>query len=395
MLSTQSLKEILELVSVSEGSFVILEKDQPKLAVLDFQIYRNLVYKANAALTLPAPASAQTGAARPSRPVLVTGAEDGLAAALAAKLQQEGFKVLHTKTAAAAVLDEIFSQNRIEIVFHLSEKSGHQQSFHEAELYFGQNVEDGLTLLKAMAKHGVVNLVYASPFGFDSPFTRSKRIFEQLAAFYHQSFGINSVGLRLPAVALSDSGKIDLESLLLANPVAAVLRVAKGLAPALPLPAREEGQPPQMEIISFHDAVSALLFAAHYLENASGSMIYAAGGLRVSFDDLVETALEATARMIPTVRSQAYDWWDEPNEPAPKSLADLGWQARDTNLFDLFATLAKDWPAPLAETAAQGFGRETAAPSEPRAEPEMHRPVSLSELLSGQFTTPFIKPHSS
>ncbi len=401
MLSRQALKEILELVGTSGGSFIVLEKDSPKLAILEFATYQKLVARAEAGLTsanfIPVNTVPQH--------VLVTGGHTPLAELVIRELLRSGFKVsvldntpaeapagveiYHADYREPAQVAEILQANKFEAVIHLDEMAGHKESFDTPENYFLSNVEQSVNFLKLLAAHDIRKFIFKSSAAGNSPYARTKFLFEQILSFYHQSFGLSSVSLRLPSLALPSSSPGDVEAALFENPLMTVLDTAAGKIDCLPIARvnmEASDDSPIVEFMDMGDAARAFVFALHHLENSVGSMVYKVDGIKTSVSSLVEAVLSTSQKMIPTSRTAATSLWDEREPEVLPSLSDLGYQAR---LSDLESIIREHLPK-------YDFGLPAVEPAGSVMEaPEIRQPVSLSEVLSGRFTTPFIKPHSS
>lgn len=59
-------------------------------------------------------------------------------------------------------LDEIFSDNRVEVVIHLAAKAGVRPSIESIEEYYDVNVNGTVSLLEAMRRNGVKKMLFAS-----------------------------------------------------------------------------------------------------------------------------------------------------------------------------------------------------------------------------------------
>lgn len=368
MLSKQALQEILELLSQSEGNFIILEKDLPKFVILDFSLYKNIINKSKtAAQNL---LQAENGAV--IQKIFVTGGQTSLGKAVVDSLKNAGHEVsqIEGDWSNPAILNEALGADKFHTVLHLAELSGSRESFADPEAYFVANVEKSIALLKAMVKHNVRQMVYKSAAAGNSPYSRTKLIFEDILKFYHASFGINSVSLRLPKLVEPREISADLESELFENPVNAVMAAATGKVACLSVPnvgdLTSDGSP-RLEIATLPAAASAFQFAAGHVAESSGSMIYMMDAASLTLNQLIEIVLETTQKMVATSRTEAGELWEQTADNS-KPLSAAGWSPKE---LQLGALIKQYWSLPPA--------------------PE---PISLGELLSGNYT-PFIKPHNS
>ena len=117
----------------------------------------------------------------------------------------------------SVLLDNIFSNHKIDFVIHLAAKAGVRNSIFNPQEYFDVNVNGSICLLEAMQKHNVKNLVFSSSssvYGNKSgklvetdicdnqisPYAVSKRTIEMLNYNYHINSKFNVVNLRLFSV---------------------------------------------------------------------------------------------------------------------------------------------------------------------------------------------------
>lgn len=112
-----------------------------------------------------------------------------------------------------ALLDQIFSNREFDTVMHFASFIQVGESVKEPGAYYQNNVSSTITLLNAMARHGVPYFVFSStaaiygnpryvPIGEShhispiNPYGRSKWIIEQLLPDYDRAYGIRYASLR-------------------------------------------------------------------------------------------------------------------------------------------------------------------------------------------------------
>lgn len=110
-------------------------------------------------------------------------------------------------------LDQAFTEHRPEAVIHLAGSIHLRESIENPHKHYYNNVIGSLSLLKAMVKHGVKNLVFSSsaaiygdpqsipiaethPKNPMNPYGRTKWIVEQILPDFEKAHGIKSVSLR-------------------------------------------------------------------------------------------------------------------------------------------------------------------------------------------------------
>lgn len=114
----------------------------------------------------------------------------------------------------AALLNAVFSSNRPDLVIHLAARAGVRPSIEQPALYYDVNVTGTLTLLEAMRRNGMKNLLFASsssvygnnkkvPFSESdsvdnpiSPYAATKKAGELLCYTYHHLYDFNIFCLR-------------------------------------------------------------------------------------------------------------------------------------------------------------------------------------------------------
>lgn len=383
MLSKQALQEILELLSDSEGNFIILEKDLPKFVILDFNLYKNIINKSKAA----AESLLQGASDTITQKILITAGAKSLTKAVVDKFSEAGHEVFLITPSplenisekvkqvigdfgSPEVLNEVFSANKFQTAVHLAENPGAKQSFLTAENYFVENVEKSILFVKAVTKHGVRQFIYKGTLAGISPYAKTKAMVEDILKFYQASFGLNSVTLRLPKIAEAQEISEDIESEIFENPVNAVMAATSGKISCLPVPnvgdLTSDGSP-RLDIISLDDAVSAFEFSLKLITEGSGSMAYKVDPVTLTLNQLVEAALETSQKMVATSRVEAGELWEQVQDDS-KPLSAAGWVREDNEISKI---IQDNWKVK-----------------------EYREPVSLGDLLAGHYT-PFIKPHSS
>lgn len=131
---------------------------------------------------------------------------------------QENFKLLEADVRDAEKLDELFTQNKFDHVFHLAGRGGIPQSKIDPLFYLDDIARGTLVLLECMAKHKVPMIVNASTSSVyaqtngeasketddvDHPgsvYTASKRAAELLCHSYHVLYNIGAINVRFFSV---------------------------------------------------------------------------------------------------------------------------------------------------------------------------------------------------
>lgn len=126
----------------------------------------------------------------------------------------ERFKFYKTDIRDSNALDDIFAQNKVEVVIHLAAKAGVRLSMDSIEEYYDVNVKGTVCLLESMRKNGVKKMLFASsssvygnnsklPFSETdpvdnpiSPYASSKKSAELLCHVYHHLYNFDISCLR-------------------------------------------------------------------------------------------------------------------------------------------------------------------------------------------------------
>lgn len=113
----------------------------------------------------------------------------------------------------AAVLDAAFQGESIDAVVHLAAETTVATSVSDPAIYFKNNTVNGVALLEAMRRHGVMRLVFSStaatygepvttPMTEEHPqqpinaYGESKLMFERCIAWYHRAYDLKSASFR-------------------------------------------------------------------------------------------------------------------------------------------------------------------------------------------------------
>ena len=161
--------------------------------------------------------------------VLVTGGAGYVGSHIAYVLAQKGYSVIiidkavHTRhpwatyieadIANESVLDEIFTKNKIEAVFHCAAYAIVSESITHPLKFYQNNISNTLTLLNSMLKNNVKRIIFASsrsvygnaqfsPITEDhpknplSPYARTKVMTEMILEDLHNANGLEYVALR-------------------------------------------------------------------------------------------------------------------------------------------------------------------------------------------------------
>ncbi len=263
--------------------------------------------------------------------------------------------------ADATALDDLMSQGSFDAVMHFASYSLVGESVQKPLKYIGDNVTNGLNLLRAMVNHGVGKFILSSTANlFDqptripideteqlipgSPYGESKFILERMLYWLDRLHGLRFAALRYfnAAGATADRGEDhDPETHL----IPLVLQVALGQRDQISVFGSDyetrDGTCVR-DYIHVADLAQAHILALRALDE--GSRTYNLGnGQGYTVREVIQTAREVTGHPIP-----AADAPRRPGDPAElvagsaKIRRELGWQPRYADLRDIVQS-AWDW----------------------------------------------------
>lgn len=242
-------------------------------------------------------------------------------------------------------------EDSIEAVIHLAGSSMVGESMRDPRNYFANNVVNGLSLLDAMLKAGVLKIVFSSsaavyglpetiPINEDaalkpsSPYGESKLAFERMLRWYDEAYKLRHCSLRY----FNAAGASELhgehhtpETHLIPN----ILKVAAGEAEKVLIYGEDYPTPDGTcvrDYVHVVDLADAHLLALNVLDR--GSETYNVGyGSGYSVAEVVEMARQVTGKWISTESAPR-----RPGDPpvliagADKIMRDLGWNPRHSEL---------------------------------------------------------------
>jgi UDP-glucose 4-epimerase len=268
------------------------------------------------------------------------------------------------------LLDGVLADHGVEAIMHFASHSLVGESTKQPLKYLGDNVANGLTLLRAAQDHGVRRFILSSTANlFDrparipidesetivpgSPYGESKFILERILYWLDRIYGLRYAALRYfnAAGATTERGEDHHPETHL---IPLVLQVALGRRERIEVygadyPTRDGTC--VRDYIHVLDLAQAHILALRALEG--GSRTYNLGnGQGYTVREVIDTARAVTGRPIPSVDSPR-----RPGDPAvlvagsDKIRQELGWQPRHPDLRDIVQS-AWDWH----RTHPDGYG---------------------------------------
>ncbi len=247
-----------------------------------------------------------------------------------------------------ADIEKVFSEYRIDAVFHLAAYAYVGESVGEPEKYYYNNVVNTLNLLKVMGQHGCNRIIFSStcavygepeyvPITEDmpqnpiNPYGMTKLMVERIFRDYQKAYGLQFVVLRYFNAAGADpAGKIGESHNPETHIIPLVLDAASGKRADIKIFGNDYETPDGScirDYVHVMDLADAHLKALHYLEEGNKGDFFNLGNTAgTSVLEIVEAVKRVTARefiVTPAAR--------RPGDPAKlvgsneKAVRVLGW----------------------------------------------------------------------
>ena len=257
-----------------------------------------------------------------------------------------------------------FDRFSFDSVVHFAALTSVPDSVRDAKSYYRTNIIGGLNLLEVMLEHGVKKIVFSSsaavygtpqvvpipedhPKNSESPYGRTKWIFEQILEDYNRAYGLASISLRyFNAVGSDPSGQIGEWHNPESHLIPIVLEVAQGKRRQIEIFGTDYETPDGTCIRDFvhvSDLAEAHVLALEHLHDGSPCAAYNLGtGVGHSVREVVDTCRKVAGLRISTAEGPR-----RPGDP-PVLVADpnrakreLGWKPRFSELAEIVETAWK------------------------------------------------------
>ena len=264
----------------------------------------------------------------------------------------------------AALLDKIFTENKIEAVIHFAANSLVGESMEKPLLYFNNNVYGMQVLLEAMVRHGVDKIVFSStaatygepkrvPIHEDdetcptNTYGETKLTMEKMMKWVSRANGVRYVSLRYfnAAGALPD-GSIGEDHKTETHLIPLILQVPTGRRDHITVFGDDYPTPDGTclrDYIHVVDLADAHVLALEYLRKGGASDIFNLGnGQGFSVKEMIAAAEKATGRSI-KVEIGARRAGDPAQliASSEKARAVLGWKPQFTDVEQVIGTAWK------------------------------------------------------
>jgi UDP-glucose 4-epimerase len=259
-----------------------------------------------------------------------------------------------------AALDAALGSERFDAIMHFAALIEPGESMKEPGMYFRNNVTKSLTLIEAAVAAGVPRFVFSSTCavysgasGQDAPldenapiapanvYGHTKRMIEEMLAWFHQLKGLRYAALRYFNAAGATAGRGEAHEPEI-HLIPRVLKVALGQLPNAGIYGTDYPTPDGTcirDYIHIVDLAQAHLLALDALDE-HGELIYNLGnGAGYSVREVIDVAREVTGHPIPEVEMPRRPG-DAPRlvASAEKARRELGWAPRYPALRDIIAS---------------------------------------------------------
>ena len=264
----------------------------------------------------------------------------------------------------AAVLDTIFTENRIDAVIHFAANSLVGESMEKPLKYFNNNVYGMQVLLEAMVRHGVDKIVFSSTAAvYGEPkrvpileddetnptntYGETKRTMEKMMKWVSRADGIRYVSLRyFNAAGALDDGSIGEDHHPETHLIPLILQVPLGKRDHITIFGEDYATPDGTclrDYIHVIDLADAHVLALDYLRRGGDSNIFNLGnGQGFSVREMIEAAKKATGREIKVEMGQRRAGYPaQLIASSAKARKVLGWKPQYTDVEVVISTAWK------------------------------------------------------
>lgn len=256
---------------------------------------------------------------------------------------------------------QILRDYPVDAVMHFAAFAAVGESMGNPQMYFDNNVRNGLNLLQASLEAGIQRFIFSStaatfgepvevpiteehPQSPTNPYGESKLFFEKVLKWYDQAYGLKSVSLRyFNAAGAHPSGEIGEDHEPERHLIPLVLGAAQGVRPALTVFGDDYNTPDGTcirDYVHVSDLASAHLLALEQLEVGKGTEAYNLGnGNGYSVLEVIGKAEEITGLKVPYSMGPR-----RPGDPArlvassQKAKTQLGWKPQFGSLETIIET---------------------------------------------------------
>ncbi len=261
-------------------------------------------------------------------------------------------KIIKGSMADGPLLDQLFEKEAFEAILHFAAYKSAGESVQKPDKYFTNNVFGTQTLLDAMRRHNIRNIIFSSscaifgtpqnvpvaennnPTQPESPYGESKLMVEKILKWYDQAYSIKSVCLRyFNAAGASLDGKLGEDWTITLNLIPLIMKAALGQAPSIKIFGTDYPTPDGTcirDYVHVVDLAQAHVQALDFLVSHNRSAAFNLGtGQGSSIREVVETT-----RRVSGSNFKVEEVERRPGDPAAiwadssKAERELGWKAQ-------------------------------------------------------------------
>ncbi|MGI6081795.1 MAG: UDP-glucose 4-epimerase GalE [Limnochordia bacterium] len=266
--------------------------------------------------------------------------------------------LLQVDLADKEALGSVFERFQPQAVMHFAGSSLVGESMRHPELYFRNNLSNGLNLLACMVEHRVDKIVFSSSAAVygepetvpiteehrkapTSPYGESKLFFESILRRFEDAYGVRSVSLRyFNAAGAHPSGQIGEDHDPETHLIPIILQTALGKREELSIFGTDyptEDGTCVRDYVHVCDLSAAHILALRFLDDGAGSDVFNLGnGQGFSVQQILSVAEKVVGKPIPTRRADR-----RPGDPAvlvasaQKAMDVLGWRPLYTDILQI------------------------------------------------------------
>ena len=261
----------------------------------------------------------------------------------------------------AARLDDVMARHKPAAVVHFAASAYVGDSVRDPAAYYRNNIVGSLSLLDAMRRNGIVNIVFSStcatygipdrtpmdeslPQAPINPYGFTKLAIEHALADYGRAYGIRWIALRYFNAAGADpEGELGERHDPETHAIPLCIRAALGIDSGFNVFGSDYPTPDGSAVrdyVHVNDLGDAHVLALRRLLNGGDSAAYNLGtGIGTSVLELVAAVEKASGRKVPLAIGPRREG-DPPSlfASAEKAAHDLGWRAHYRSIDDIVAT---------------------------------------------------------
>ncbi len=221
------------------------------------------------------------------------------------------------------LMDKVFKENKIEIVFHFAGLIQVGESMKEPNKYFDGNLVQGVSLLDSMRKNGVLKIVFSSTaavYGTPkrvpikesdikkpiNPYGETKWMFEQVLNRYHEAYGLKYHAFRYfnaAGATVKNKEKHEPETHL----IPLIMQAARGEREAISVFGNDYDTPDGTcvrDYVHVSDIVGAHLLSLKYLDKYPAKVFNLGNGNGYSVKEVIDMVKKVSGKDFKIIESE-------------------------------------------------------------------------------------------